>query len=222
MSRRTTPMSRRPLTGALVGAASVVALAILTGCGGGQMAEPTGDELYAQAEALYFDYRETTNGVQAQIDEGPWTVGGGGAGYGMQPSGAGCGDGWKFDLSRATTIDTGDMDAARQAVADHLTDAGFEVEGMDLGTGEVTSSDVIVREQGVFSLLTVTFVSNGNVLVTATTTCNAGDPSELSDMLFGGVRLADGYLPTEEAPSDPLFFGITPGDPQFVTSTSSG
>ncbi|MGA7147726.1 MAG: hypothetical protein WBX17_04450 [Microbacterium sp.] len=180
------------------------------------MAEPTGDELYSHAEDVYFGYREAVNGVLALIHDGPWEVGDGA--YGMEPSGAGCGDGWNFGLARSTKVDPADQDRMRQDVADYLTDVGYEVEGMDLGSGEVTSSDVIVRKQAPFSLLTVTFVNNGNALVVVDTACNPGDRSELSDMLFGGVYLAEGYLPQQESPSDPLFFGVTPGDPQFLPS----
>ena len=182
------------------------------------MAQPTGDELYKRAEKLYFEYREVVNGVLAAIHDGPWEVSDGG--YGMEVAGAGCGDGWNFSLARATTVDPAQQDRMRQDAADYLTDAGYEVEGMDLGSGEVTSSDVIVREQGVFSLLTVTFVNNGNVLVIADTVCQPGSHFELDDMIFGGVRVVEGYLPREESPSDPLFFGVTPGDPQFLPSPS--
>ncbi|MCP2635287.1 hypothetical protein K0817_001735 [Microbacterium sp. HD4P20] len=199
-------------------AVMVFAVSILSGCGGGPVAEPSGDELYAQAEEVYLEYREIVNGALAVIYDGPWSVGDGA--YGMEPSTAGCGDGWNFSLTRTTNVDPAEQDRMRQDVADYLTEAGYEVEGMDLGSGEVTSSDVIVREQGIFSLLTVTFVNNGNVVVLADTVCRPGDHFELADMLFGDVYLAEGYLPREESPSDALFFGITPGDPQFLPSPS--
>lgn len=186
---------------------------VLTGCGG-TVAEPTGDELYERAESLYMDFRTKTNAVLAAVHDGPWDIADGG--YGMSPSGVGCGDGWKFDLTRSTTIDPAVIDDKRAAAAAALVSEGFEVENMDLGSGEVTSSDVIVREQDVYSLLTVTFVNNGNVLVTATTPCNPGDKFELGERLFGTETLRNGYLPQQESPSDPLFFGITPGDPQFL------
>jgi hypothetical protein len=208
-----------PRVRAALAAAVVLMVSILTGCGGAPVAEPSGDELYAQAEEVYFEYREFLNGLLAVVHDGPWEVRDSGA-YGMVPSSGGCGDGWKYTLSRSTTVDPAEQDRVRQEVADYLTDAGYEVEGMDLGSGEVTSSDVIVREQGLFSLLTVTFVNNGNVLVVADTACHAGDGNELGDMLFGDAQLAKGYLPREESPSDPLFFGITPGDPQFLPSPS--
>lgn len=201
-------------------ALSVVALAMmgtLTACGGGPMkTEPAGDALYASAESLYMTYRETTNRVLARVDDGPWQVGEGG--YGMTPSGVGCGDGWKFDLTRSTTVETADVPALRQAVAEQLVDEGFDVEGMDLSSETVASGDVIVREQGVYSLLTVTFVDNGNVLVKASTICQPGDRRELRDRIFGTEPLEYGYLPLEEAPTDPLFFGITPGEPRFSPS----
>ncbi|MEV4668866.1 hypothetical protein [Microbacterium sp. LWO12-1.2] len=57
-------------------------------------------------------------------------------------------------------------------------------------------------------------------LVSAATTCRPGNAHELSDMLFGDEVFLGGYLPTDvESPTDPLFFGITPGDPQFVRET---
>ena len=208
-----------PRARAALAAALVLTVSILTGCGGAPVAQPTGDELYSQAEKLYFEYREVVNGLLATIYDGPWSVSDSAA-YGMAPSSAGCGDGWNFGLTRSTTVDPTEHDRMRQEVADYLTDAGYEVEGMDLGSGEVASSDVIVREQGLFSLLTVTFVNNGNVLVLVDTACHPGDHLELHDMLFGDARLAEGYLPREESPSDPLFFGITPGDPQFLPSPS--
>ncbi|GAB2698075.1 hypothetical protein GCM10027071_09690 [Microbacterium marinum] len=197
---------------ALLGAATM--LALLTGCGGEPDMEPTAD-VRERAEAVYFDYREQTNLVLAIIDEGPWVVGGS-AEYGMVPSSSGCDDGWKFDLTRSTTIDPASVDGLREKVAAHLDDAGFTVEGMELGAEGEGSGDVIVRQQGVFSLLVVTFVDNGNVLVKATTACQHGDARELGKALFGDARLAEGYLPSEESPSDPLFFGIAPGDPQFA------
>ncbi len=183
------------------------------------MADPTGDELYAQSEEVYFEYREFVNGLLAVIHDGPWEVRDSGA-YGMVPSGGGCGDGWNFSLSRATAVDPAELDRLREDAADYLTDGGYQVEGMDAGSSEVVSRDVIVREQGLFSFLTVTFVNNGNVLVVADTACHPGDHFELGDMLFGDAQLAKGYLPREESPSDPLFFGITPDDPQFLPSPS--
>jgi len=196
----------------VVATAAGIAALLLTGCGG-TVAEPTEDDVYAQAESLYFEYRETTNEVLSIVDDGPWRV----DTYGMTPSGAGCGDGWKFDLARSTSIDPTAIADTRAAVAEHLIGAGFDVEGMDLESDAASSGDVIVREQGVYSLLTVTFVDNGNVVVTATTPCHAGDRFALSDRLFGEDALpGQGYLPAEESPSAPLFFGITPGEPKFA------
>lgn len=197
-----------------VSAAVVVLSVALTGCvnGGGMI--PTGDELVAQSKQHYFDYRAITNDVQALIYDGPWESDIGL--FGMQPSGAGCGDdSYNFDLTRNTKIDPDERDGLREKVQDYLADAGFEVEGQELGSGDAQSSDVIVRRQGDFSLLMVTFIANGSVLVTATTKCWPGDPAELSKLIFGGVTLSEGYLPREESPSDPLFFGVTPGEPAF-------
>ncbi|UUE21155.1 hypothetical protein [Microbacterium sp. J1-1] len=194
---------------------AVLAL-VLTGCTneGEGMATPTGDELFAQAKQHYLDYRDVTNSVQGLIFDGPWEAPGGS--FGMEPSGAGCPDGsYKFSLARSTEVDPEQHAEQSAAVQKYLTDAGYELAGMDLGSGEVQSSDVIVREQGEFSLLTVTFITNGNVLVTATTKCRPGDRYELGDLMFGDANLSEGYLPREESPSDPLFFGVTPGEPAF-------
>lgn len=198
---------------------AVVAVA-LTGCvNGGDGMTPTGDELVAQAKQHYLDYRSITNDVQALIYDGPWEAEIGS--FGMQPSAAGCGDnGYKFDLTRTTQVDPDAQGALRDEVRRHLTDAGFEVEDQDLGSGDAQSSDVIVREQGDFSQLMVTFIANGSVLVTATTKCWPGDRAELSKLIFGGVTLSEGYLPREESPSDPLFFGVTPGEPAFGPTPS--
>ncbi|WAA66689.1 hypothetical protein [Microbacterium oxydans] len=178
------------------------------------MATPTGDELVAQAEQHYLDYRGVTNDIQALIFDGPWPVEVGS--FGMQPSGAGCPDGsYKFDLARSTQVDPAQHAALSESVREHLIEEGYDVEGQDLGSGEAKSTDVIVRKQGDFSLLMVTFIANGSVSVTATTKCWPGDRIELSDLMFGGATLSEGYLPREESPSDPLFFGVTPGEPAF-------
>lgn len=188
----------------------------LTGCA---PPAPTSDELVAEAEQHYLDYRTVTNDVQALIDDGPWHAEV--SAYGMQPSGAGCSAGsYKFDLTRTTEVDAAQHAALRREVLEYLTGAGYEVEGQLLGSGASASTDVIVREQADFSLLMVTFIENGSVLLSATTKCWPGDRHDLSRAIFGGVTLGDGYLPREEAPSDPLFFGITPGAPDFGPTSS--
>ena len=198
-----------------IAAVAVVAFA-LTGCAneGDGMVTPTGDELLSQAKQHYLDYRGVTNDVQALIFDGPWPVKV--SAFGMQPAGAGCPDGsYKFDLARSTTVDPAQHPALSASVRDYLEGAGYEVDGQELGSGEAKSTDVIVREQGDFSLLMVTFIANGAVSVTATTKCWPGDRVELSGLMFGGATLSEGYLPREESPSDPLFFGVTPGEPAF-------
>lgn len=102
-----------------------------------------------------------------------------------------------------------------EAIREYLEDQDYSVETQDLGAGSAASRDIIVRERGDFSMLMVTFIQNGSVLVTATTKCWPGDRYELGDMLFGDATLSQGYLPREESPSDELFFGVTPGDPEF-------
>lgn len=190
--------------------------AALTGCA---PPAPTGDALVAEAEQHYLDYRTVTNDVQALIDDGPWDAEI--SAYGMQPSGAGCSAGnYKFDLTRTTEVDAAQHAALSQEVVKYLTGAGYEVESQMLGSGASASTDVIVREQADFSLLMVTFMKNDSVLVSATTKCWPGDRHDLSRAIFGGVTLGDGYLPREEAPSDPLFFGIAPGAPAFGPTSS--
>jgi hypothetical protein len=66
----------------------------------------------------------------------------------------------------------------------------------------------------------VTFIANGSVLVSAATACWPSDADELADQLFGDATLSEGYLPREEAPDDPLFFGITPDQPGFRPSAA--
>ena len=177
------------------------------------MATPTGDELVAQAKQHYLDYRTVTNDVQALIFDGAWEADIGS--YGMQPSPEGCGDGtYRFDFTRTTKVAEEEQDAARDRVLSYLK-ASYEIEGQDLGSGDSQSTDLIVNKQGDFSQLMVTFIANGSVLVTAITKCWPGDADELSDLIFGDVNLAEGYLPAEESPSDPLFFGITPGEPAY-------
>lgn len=203
---------RRNLFGATT---AVFAVAVLTGCGA-SVAEPTGEELFERAESVYLEFKETTNGVLAAVHDGPWEVGT----YGMSPSGVGCGDGWKFDLTRTVRIDPAEIAAKREAVSQHLVAEGFEVEGMDLSSGTVSSGDVIVRKQGVFSLLTVTLISNGNVVVTATSPCQPGDKFELNRLMYGDDIIADWPVPAQESPSDPLFFGIVDGEPRLPASST--
>ncbi len=197
-------------------ALAMLATAALTGCmTGEQMTTPTGDELFAQAREHYFSYRTVTNAVQALIHDGPW--GSDGGSYGMEPSGAGCDDGtYKFDLLRDTQIDPATLPEVTDRVRDYLNGQGFTVTGWDLGSGVYATHDLHVRDQGDFDLLMITFFTNGGVIVAAETRCWPGDYIKLGDLMFGDVYLSEGYLPREESPSDPLFFGVTPGDPQFL------
>lgn len=178
------------------------------------MAEPTQDEQFEKAESLYLAYRETTNGLLAVIHDGPWEV----ATYGITPTQGSCDDGWQFDFARTTTIDPESITAIRDAAAEHLENEGFDVEDMDLGNDSISSRDLIVREQGVYSLLTVTFVDNGNVAVAATTACNAGDPDAIAERVFGGNPLDAGPLPKQESPSDPVQFRVEPAEPSPTPS----
>lgn len=171
------------------------------------MAQQTPDEQFDKAEELYLAYRETTNGVLAVIHDGPWDV----ETYGITPNPGSCDDGWQFEFARTTTIDPAEVPAARSAAAEQLKSEGFDVEGMELDGADASSSDLIVREQGVYSLLTITFVDNGNVVVAATTPCNGGDPDAIAERVFGGDPLDADPLPIREAPSDPVQFRVPPG-----------
>lgn len=194
--------------------AAAAALA-LTGCTSSEPSEPipTGDELVAQAKQHYLDYRTITNDVQALIFDGPWEADIGS--YGMQPDEC-SDDSYAFDFTRTTRVPAEDHERLRSGVLEYLDDAGYEVDGRELGSGTSQSQDVIVQKQQPFSKLTVTFIGNGSVLVTAITACWPGDRDELGDLIFGDVNLSQGYLPLQESPSDPLFFGITPGQPAFT------
>ncbi|WP_424463953.1 hypothetical protein [Pseudoclavibacter helvolus] len=111
---------------------AMAAIAVLSFAGCSEPA-PTGAVLFADAKQHYFDYRAVTNDVQALIFDGPWHAEP--SSYGMQPSGAGCGDnGYKFDLTRTTSVDPAAQPALSAAVAAHLSEAGYSVEGQDLGS----------------------------------------------------------------------------------------
>lgn len=210
-------MTRRQHTrGPWLLAGAMVLTAAVTGCmTGEQMTTPTGDELFAQAREHYYSYRTVTNAVQALIHGGPW--GSDIGSYGMQPTGATCDDdSYGFDLLRDTQIDPTTLPEVTDRVTKYLTSQGYTVTGWDLGSGVYATHDLHVRDQGDFDLLMITFFTNGGVIVAAETKCWPGDPLELDELMFGDVYLSDGYLPREESPSDPLFFGVTPGDPQFL------
>ncbi|PPG02754.1 hypothetical protein C5E06_09895 [Pseudoclavibacter sp. RFBI5] len=64
----------------------------------------------------------------------------------MQLSGAGCGDkGYKFALTRTTSVDPAAQPALSAVVATHLSETGYSVEGQELGPVVARSTDVIVR-----------------------------------------------------------------------------
>ncbi|MFE6735883.1 hypothetical protein [Microbacterium sp. NPDC057650] len=203
---------------ALAVAASIgMSVALLAGCAPKEehVPTPTGDALYSQAEQHYRDYRQVTNGIQKQIYDGPWEVGDGG--YGMVPEDGGCEAGsYAFELSRATDIAPDDIPAMRDKLRTYLTEQGYDIGEWGLGSGESESLDLIIEKQGDFSDLRIISHASGAVRVRATSACWPGNIDDLDARLFGDVYLSDGYLPDEESPSDPLFWGITPGDPQFL------
>ncbi|MFJ2368740.1 hypothetical protein [Microbacterium sp. NPDC087665] len=187
---------------------------LMTGC----TPAPTGDELYADAEQTYLSYRELANELQLEYHDGPWEVGSLGS-YGMQPRQCDNDKGYYFTLNRNVWLDGSKREEYADIAERFLKAQGLsparQVFGADDNDGQILQ--VIVRDEGDYELLMVEFRKNGNVGISVDTACRPGDAFELSDMLFGGVYLSEGYLPTDvEAPTDPLFFGITPGDPQFV------
>lgn len=211
--------------------AGVVAVGIgvgtLTGCTPSEPA-PTGDALYAEAEAHYLSYREFVNGLQSEYSTGPWKIGQLGS-YGMQPLACDGERGYQYHLHRSLRLDPAGRDSYADTAMEYLT-----AQGMSPGRGLIGADDhegqvlqVIVRDEGDFSVLLIEFLKNGNIGITVDTTCWPGDRDELRNLLFGGFSLSDGYLPMDfEAPTDPLFFGVTEGDPQFLdptpTETPSG
>lgn len=177
---------------------------------------PTGEALYADAEKTYFEYREFVNGVQSVIASGPWGLGQ----YGMQPSRCDDNTGYEFDLGRTLQIDVAQRQMHVDAVVKHLEDAGMSPSYGTLGSGGRKLIQFLVSDEGGFDKLLLTFDYDGRVVLSATTACRPGDAFALSDMIFGEEHTLTGYLPSDaEAPTDPLFFGITPGDPQFVRET---
>jgi hypothetical protein len=180
---------------------------------------PTGEALYADAEQTYMDYREFVNGVQSVLSTGPWIVGQIGD-YGMQPDSCDDGNGYQFNMGRRLAMDLADREQNADAVEQYLTDAGLSPSRRTLGEGKDSLVQIAVADERGFELLLVEFRKNGNAQISAATTCRPGDAHDLSDMLFGEEVFLGGYLPSDfESPTDPLFFGITPGDPKFATET---
>jgi len=184
----------------------------------GALPPPTGDARYADAEQTYLSYREVVNELQLQYHNGPWEVGSIGS-YGMQPNQCDNDAGYNFTLHRSIRLDASQREEYADIAERFLKEEGLspsrQVIGADDNDGQVLQ--VIVRDQGDYELFLVRILKNGSVGISVDTACPPGDAFELSDILFGGVYLSEGYLPDVEAPTDPLCFGITPGDPQFVS-----
>lgn len=190
----------------------------MTGCDTSTPA-PTGDALYADAERTYFEYREVVNGVQSVLSTGPWVVGQLGE-YGMQPQRCEGDAGYQFSLGRLLRLEAADRERHADAIEEYLTDIGMSPERRALGSGDRVLIQIEARDEKGLEQLLVEFDPNGTAVVSATTACRPGDARELGDLLFGDTYLGEGYLPIDvEAPTDPLFFGITPGEPQFVRET---
>ena len=182
---------------------------------------PTGDELFSEAEANYLRYREFVNELQSTLSTDPWEIGQLSS-YGMQPSACAGPDTYQYRLNRHVQLSASERESYADTAEAFLADQGFHPGRSVLGTDDQEGQliQVKVRGEGDFELLLVEIDKTGNVLVAARTNCWAGNQAELSERLFHGEALGAGYLPTDvEAPTDPLFFGITPGDPQFVRET---
>ena len=179
--------------------------------------------LYAEAEQTYFDYRGLVNELQLALHEGTWEIGQLGS-YGMQPLRCDDGNGYYSSLHRNVVLDGDKRKDYADLAEQFLAEQGFSPARGTLGADDHEGQliQVIVRDEGDFAMLLVEFRKNGNIGISADTRCRPGDSYELSDLLFGGVYLSEGYLPIDtESPTDPLFFGITPGDPQFVRESPS-
>lgn len=194
----------------------------MTGCTVSEPA-PSGSSLFDEAEANYLRYRGFVNELQSTLSTEDWEIGQLGV-YGMQPvecDGAGQ---YRFDLNRSIALDGAQREAYADTVEGFLSDNDMSPRRSVLGDDDQEGQliQVTVRDEGDFSLLLVEIRQDGRVRIAAETTCWPGDRDELSTLLFHGERLGAGYLPTDvESPADPLFFGITPGEPQFVRETSA-
>lgn len=191
----------------------------MTGCAASEHV-PTGQALFDDAEANYLRYRGFLNELQSTLSDGEWRIGQVGV-YGMQPVECDAGH-YRFDLNRSVDLDGSRREQYADTVEQFLADKDMapqrKVLGSDDQDGQITQ--LTVRDAGDFSLLLVEIRKDGQIRIAAETTCWPGDRDELSELLFHGERLGAGYLPTDgEAPTDPLFFGITPGDPQFARDT---
>lgn len=193
--------------------------AFMTGCTSSEP-PPSGQALFDDAEANYLRYRGFINELQSTLSVDDWTIGQLGV-YGMQP--VECdGDQYRFDLNRSIALDGAPRNEYADTVEDFFTDNEMSPQRSVLGGDDQEGQliQVTVRDQGDFSLLLFEIRKDGQVRIAAETTCWPGDALELGDTLFGDTNLGLGYLPIDvEAPADPLFFGIAPGDPQFVRET---
>lgn len=190
----------------------------MTGCDAADPV-PTGEALFSDAEQTYMEYREFVHGVQSVLSTGPWIVGQVGE-YGMQPNQCDNGQGYQYSLGRILRLDVADREQNADAIEEYLIDAGMTPSRRTLGEAPDSLVQIAVADEEGFEQLLVEFGKNGTAVVSATTACRPGNAHDLGDMLFSDVRLGEGYLPTDvESPTDPLFFGITPGDPQFVRET---
>lgn len=191
---------------------------VMTGCQ--QETAPTGDALYADAEKTYFEYRGLVNEALSVISTGPWSIDHTGD-YGMLPGRCDHNAGYQFDMARSLQIDIADRERYADAVMKHLEAAGMSPSRGALGSGDRELIQVSVDDEGGFEKILFTFGYDSRVLLDASTTCRPGDAFALADLIFGDEHFLGDYLPAEESPTDPLFFGITPGEPKLRTPTST-
>ncbi|WP_156118232.1 hypothetical protein [Microbacterium sp. ZOR0019] len=193
---------------------------VMTGCTVNGPA-PQGQALFDEAEENYLRYRGFVNELQTTLADEDWTIGQLGV-YGMQPVECDGDDQYRFDLNRSIQLDGSQREAYAKTVEEFLTDNDMTPQRRVLGENDQEGQliQVTVRDEGDFSQLLIEIRKDGRVRIAAETVCWPGNAFDLSDMLFGDIYFLGDYLPSDvESPTDPLFFGITPGDPQFATET---
>ncbi|MCK2030461.1 hypothetical protein [Microbacterium galbinum] len=199
---------------------AVIGVITMTGCTATEPA-PSGQPLFDEAEANYLRYRGFVNDLQSTLSTDAWTIGQIGV-YGMQPVECDANQ-YRFDLNRSIALDGTQREEYADTVETFFTGHDMSPRRSVLGRDDQEGQliQITVRDQGDFSLLLVEIRRDGQLRIAAETTCWPGDRNELSRLIFHGERLGEGYLPIDtESPTDPLFFGITPGDPQFVRESS--
>ena len=191
----------------------------ITGCA----PSPSGGELLAQAREINFEMKEVVAELQLYIYDGDWDV----PTYGIQPKKCGA-EGYRFDFIRSTPTDREwrlPQGSPRQT-ADDLMRWLEEHEWTDIVLRSFTDgiADITVTARNPSAhiddlLITVSpgKVTDGITLRT-TSTCEPGDNSDLSDLMF--PEGFDGYtFPKSEHPTAEPHFEWAPGDKPTPTPT---